>query len=261
MKQMYLGAQLYTLREHTTTPEDFRAAMKKVAEIGYKYVQASGFYWDVVTPEIVAEATRENGLEVVLTHYPLKRIVEETEKVIEEHDLMGCNNIGLGMTNLSSPQHCENFIKKITPALEKIKAAGKTFLYHNHEYEFLSKVGDGNALDYILANTDPDVFKITFCSYWCYYAKEDPAEAIRRYGNRIAATHIKDMLKYDSGIEDVKGLMTEALTGIIDYDAVMQACDEQNILWHFIEQDYVYMDAFDSMKISHDNVKKRYNMK
>jgi len=259
MKQMHLGAQLYTAREHMKTPEDFRDTMRKVAEIGYKYVQVSG-KGASVTPDIVAEAAKENGLQVVLTHYPLKRIVEETEKVIEEHDLFGCDYIGLGMTDLSTPTHAENFVKRIAPALEKIKAAGKKFLYHNHEYEFLSKIGDGNALDYILEHTDPDVFKITFCSYWCYYAKEDPAEAIRKYGSRIAVTHVKDMLRYDSGEEDVKGRMTEMLTGIIDYDEIMKACDEQNILWHFVEQDYVYMDVFESLKISHDNMKKRYNM-
>ena len=37
-----LGAQLYTLREYTKSEDDFAGTIKKVADIGYKYVQVSG---------------------------------------------------------------------------------------------------------------------------------------------------------------------------------------------------------------------------
>ena len=40
---MKIGAQLYTLHDFTKTLEDFEETLKKVAEIGYKEVQISGF--------------------------------------------------------------------------------------------------------------------------------------------------------------------------------------------------------------------------
>ena len=39
---MQIGAQLYTVYNHTTTLEDFSNTLKKVASLGYKAVQVSG---------------------------------------------------------------------------------------------------------------------------------------------------------------------------------------------------------------------------
>ena len=37
-----VGLQLYTLRELLRTPEDISSTLRKVKEIGYRYVQLSG---------------------------------------------------------------------------------------------------------------------------------------------------------------------------------------------------------------------------
>ena len=256
MKTMHLGTQLFTARDHMKTPEDFKATMRKVADIGYNCVQVSGVNWNVILPEIVAEASKETGLKVVLTHTNADRLLAEPDKVIEEHSLFGCDYIGIGGAAIfDDKEGADRFLDKFAPIVEKIKAAGKTFLYHNHDWEFTKNIEGGNVIDYFLANSDPEGFKLSFDAYWNYYAGNDTPADIRKYGSRIAITHFKDMQ-----IVDGKRLMTELLTGIIDYDAIMQACDEQNILWHFVEQDNVYMDVFDSLKISHDNMKQRYNM-
>ena len=39
---MEIGAQLYTVREHTKTLEDFSRTLEKIAAIGYRNVQVSG---------------------------------------------------------------------------------------------------------------------------------------------------------------------------------------------------------------------------
>jgi len=256
MKQMHLGAQLFTVRDYMKTPEDFRSTMRKMAEIGYKYVQVSGVNWNIITADVVAEAVKETGIKAFVTHTNADRLVAETEKVIEEHESFGCDNIGIGgAAPFDDIDGANRFIEIFTPVVEKIKAAGKKFLYHNHNWEFETKIGDGNVIDYFVANTDPEVFKFSFDAYWNYYAGNDTPADIRKYGDRIVLTHFKDMQ-----IVDGKRLMTELLTGIIDYDAIMAACDDAGICWHFVEQDNVYMDAIESIKISHDNMKQRYNM-
>ena len=110
-------------------------------------------------------------------------------------------------------------------------------------------------LDIITENSDPEGLKLTLDTYWAYYAGEDVPAVINKFGKRIAVTHFKDMQ-----ILNGERTMTEMLTGIIDYDPIMKACDDNDIYWNFIEQDKVYIDAFESMKISHDNMKKRYNL-
>ena len=126
MDKLKLGAQFYTLRDFTKTPADFNRTMKRIADIGYKYVQVSGVGPDVKA-DVIKKACDETGLSVYITHTPLDRIMNDTEKVIEEHDMFGCNVIGLGSAGDYSKSY-EGFVRlaqDIAPAVEKIKKAGK----------------------------------------------------------------------------------------------------------------------------------------
>ncbi len=253
-KNLNIGAQLYTLREYCKTAEDFFATMKKVAEIGYKSVQVSGVGASV-TPEVIKAASEETGLLVVLTHTNQMRVLNETDRVIEEHKMFGCNSIGIGSCPFGRTK--DSYMKmcfEYASAVEKIKAAGMVFLYHNHRMEF-EKSEDKYILDLILDNTDPEAFKLTFDTYWAVSGGVDASKYINDHSERIFCTHLKDMRVVNDEIR-----MTEMLTGNINFDTIIAASGEKNIIWHFVEQDNVYMDAFESMKISHDNMKNRYSM-
>ena len=63
---MKIGAQLYTVHEHTKTLPDLAEALKKVADIGYRYVQVSGTC--DYEPVWLKEQLEKNGLCCVLTH-------------------------------------------------------------------------------------------------------------------------------------------------------------------------------------------------
>lgn len=249
-----LGAQLYTLRDHTKNAVDFIETMKKVAEIGYRFVQVSGV-GSSVTPAVIRQACDETGLKVVLTHTNADRIRDNTADVIADHNIYGCDALGIGGIPY---EHSEagfmKFAADFAPAAEKIKAAGKVLLYHNHRFEF-EKYNGRYGIEIILENTDPDAVKLTFDTYWAHSGGVDPAAFIEKYGSRIFCTHLKDM----TVISDA-AVMTEMLTGNMNFDAVMAASLKTGVKWHFVEQDIVRINAFDSMKISHDNLKARYDM-
>jgi sugar phosphate isomerase/epimerase len=252
MSNLCLGAQLYTLREHTKSPDDFARTMHKVAEIGYKYVQVSGTC--PLEPAFIAKVCADTGLKVVLTHSDFGRMLAETDRVIEEHSVYGCDALGIG-----GAWNCEHtyegflkFCETLAPVAEKIKAAGKVFLYHNHRWEF-EKFEGKYAVEIIMENTDTDAVKLTFDTFWATSGGVDPAQFIERYGDRVFCTHLKDMT-----VKSDKVVMTEMLTGNINFDSILAACEKKGVKWHFIEQDNVYMDAFESMKISYDNLMATY---
>lgn len=252
MSKLCLGAQLYTVREFTKDEVSFAATMKKLSDIGYKYVQVSGT--GPLKPEFIAQVAKENGMQVILTHTGFERMRDETETVIAEHDVFGCDGLGIGgiwgveRSYDGFMKFCEN----IAPMAEKIKAAGKVFLYHNHSFEF-EKFNEKYALEIIMENTDPDAVKLTFDTYWATFAGVDPAQFIEKYGNRIFATHLKDMT-----VKNNERIMTEMMTGDINFDSIMKASADNGVKWHFVEQDTVYIDVFDSMKISYDNLMAAY---
>ncbi|MCL1859668.1 MAG: sugar phosphate isomerase/epimerase [Oscillospiraceae bacterium] len=249
MPNLKLGAQLYTVREFTQTEKDFAETMKKIAAIGYKYAQVSGIGGGI-SPYFIKQVSEDNNIKVILTHTSPQRIKNETEKVIEDHDIFNCAGIGIGgmfgheRTEDGYKKFCEDF----APAIEKIKQSGKVFLYHNHDFEFENYNGK-TGIDIVLENTDKYGLKLTFDTCWAQFAGIDPADFMEKYNDRIFATHLKDMFIVDNKID-----MTEIGTGIMNFDKVLKVSEENNIIWHFVEQDEVKIDAFESMKISFDNL-------
>lgn len=249
MPALKLGAQLYTVRQYTQNEKDFTETMKKIANIGYRYIQVSGIGGGV-SPAMIKQVAEDNNLKVILTHTSPERIKNETEKVIEEHDVFNCHGIGVGgmFGHERTEDGYKKFAEDFSAAIEKIKQSGKVFLYHNHDFEFVNYDGK-TGIDIILDNTDKDGLKLTFDTYWSQFAKVDPADFIKKYKDRIFVTHLKDMTVINAKTE-----MTEVGTGNMDFNKILEVSENNNIIWHFVEQDIVRIDAFESMKISFDNL-------
>ena len=249
MPTLKLGAQLYTVRQYTQNEKDFAETIKKIAAIGYKYVQVSGIASDI-SPCSIKQIIEDNNIKVILTHTSPYRIINETGKVIEEHDIFGCGGIGIGgmWDYEKSANGYKKFVDDFSPAVEKIKRSGKVFLYHNHRFEFEQYDGK-TGMEILLENTDKDGFKLTFDTYWAQAGGVDPSQFIKKHYDRIFAVHLKDMTVINDKIE-----MTEVCTGNMNFARILKICEKNDIIWHFVEQDEVRMDAFDSMKISFDNL-------
>ena len=134
---MKTGAQLYTVRAYTQSEEDFRRSMEKIAQIGYRTVQISAIGREL-KPERVRRICDEAGLEIVLTHSDVNRILHDTERLIEEHDILGCRYIGLGSMpdKYRTPEWLRYFREDFRKPARRIADAGKTLMYHNHDFEF-----------------------------------------------------------------------------------------------------------------------------
>lgn len=250
MEKMKLGLQLYTLRNFTKTPEDFLRTMDRAADIGYRYVQVSGVGPEV-TADVIQKARENTGLDVVITHTPFDRIVNHTDEVIADHDTFGCGIIGLG----SAPQEYvhtaegfRRFADVIAPAVEKIKAAGKVFSYHNHYQEFEKENGK-HIVDSFIENTDSDAVKLTADVYWLHYAGLDESLWLTQHASRISCTHFKDM-----GVHEGKQGMIEVMAGNLNYPKILETCSKAGLTYHFVELDDTRIDPFDAVKISYDNL-------
>lgn len=248
--ELCIGAQMFTVREYMKTKEEFMDAMRKVKEIGYRYVQVSGAA--DAPSDIIARSVKETGLDVVITHMPPSRIIDDTDKLIEEHLSYGAKAIGLGAMHTSRDYDgIMKFCEVIAAPAENIAKAGLAFAYHNHRFEF-ERYSGKSGLEILLENT-PDSVMLTLDSYWAVAGGADPVELIKKHKNRIFCTHLKDM----TVINDAQ-TMTEVGTGNMNYAAIIDASVEAGIKYHFVEQDIVRMNAFDSLKISYDNIMAKY---
>jgi len=250
---MKLAAQLYTIRKYTKTPEDIKASLKKIKEIGYNSVQVSAF--GPIEPSLLKEYLLELEMEVCVTHTPLDRILHDTDSVIAEHKLWNCNYIGLGHMGhylSGGKEGYDEFLKDIMPVAEKIYDSGLKFLYHNHKDEFAKIDGNLNGMAYLAEKTDPKKFGFLADFYWVQAGGASPVKFIEEYLERLDVVHFKDMTIADNQIT-----MCEIFNGNMDYEAIYNACLKHGIKHVAVEQDVCPADPFDSLKISFDNLKKR----
>ena len=245
---MKLGAQFYSIRDNTTTPEDLYKAFKAIKNIGYEVVQMSAIC--DITPSLLKSYSEEFSLPITCTHSPYDRIINDTEALIEEHKIYGCPTIGLGyMPNEFHGDGIYNFIEAIKEPLRKITEAGLSFAYHNHAFEF-EKV-DGKIIYDIMIDELPDL-NFIIDTYWIKYAGYDYLHYIKKIGaGRIKNIHFKDMAS------EPQGAICPCGNGIIDFAPVIKLCDEMGIVNALVEQDNApdSGDSIAQMEISYKNLK------
>lgn len=250
-KDMRIGAQLYTVRLYTQTVEDFERTMKRIADIGYRYVQLSAI-GSGVSPQIAKEVCDRLGLTIVLTHSDVNRILHDTDRLIEEHRIMGCRYIGLGSMpeKYRGEEWIQYFVEDFKEPARKIKEAGMLLMYHNHDFEF-EKVGGRYLLDVLLDGFEPDELGITLDTYWVQTAGADVCQWIERCADRIPCVHLKDR-----GIVRREAVMAPVMEGNMNFPAIMKALEGSCCEYALVEQDTCQESPFVCLDKSYQNLKK-----
>lgn len=252
---MKTGAQLYTVRAYTQNERDFARSMKKVAEMGYKTVQISAIGKEI-GPERVREICDAEGLSIVLTHSDVNRILYDTERLIAEHDILGCKYIGLGAMpdKYRTPEWLNCFAEDFKEPAKKIAAAGKLLMYHNHNFEFRKFKVEGAAqekrlIEYLMEWFAPDELGFTLDTYWVQAAGADVCQWIRLLSDRIPCVHLKDMAMTAEG-----PVMAPVMEGNLNFDGILKELEKTCCEYLLVEQDICQGSPFDCLKTSYDNL-------
>lgn len=233
---MKAGLNLYSIRNLIQTEEDFLQTAKKLKEMGYSYMQFSGAPFDAEKIKRVSEAS---GLPVVLTHVHYTRIVEETEKLMEEHAVFGCKNIGLGMMPMDlmiDEERCKEAVSKLNEAGKKMQEKGFKFFYHHHHYEFIKHNGQ-TVFDYIVENAP--YINFTIDTYWLQYAGRDILATLDRLKGRYSCVHLKDYQIFINADKNnsIEPTFAPVGDGEIDFKAVTNKMKEYGVEYYLVEQD------------------------
>lgn len=248
--KMELGAQTFTVRDYMQTTWDFREAMKRIAEIGYTCVQLSAV--GNVPVQAQRDICDEFGLKIVLTHTNPDRMIADPEGVIRDHDILGCDYIGIGMMNpkYQRAEWIDQFAKDFTTPAKKMRDAGKLLMYHNHNLEW-TRLRDGRRImDVLLEQMPADLMGVTLDTYWVQAGGGDPAYWLRRLSGRVDCVHFKDMV---FSPEDKAVRMAAIGDGNMNYPEILRACEDAGVQYAFVEQDNCYgVDPFLCLKRSYD---------
>lgn len=250
---MKFGAQLYSLRNFIKTESDIDETFGKIKAMGYDNVQFSGADFNA---ESLKKTIDKYDLPVNLTHIPAQRLLEDTDKVIEEHKIIGCDYIGLGAMPNAFPftgglKEVDEFIADFEKVAKKISDAGLRFSYHHHDFEFRKLENGMTIFDYIAERAEH--FMFTLDTYWLQRGGVSILEYIDKMKGRIDCVHLKDMMTIAEGGQKFAPLGV----GVINFRDVIPAMEKAGAKYAFVEQDdaVTYPDPFGQMAISADYLK------
>ena len=245
---MKIAAQLYTVREYTQNEKDFAETIKKIAAIGYPGVQISA-QSQSIPAKFIADTCAASGIEIASSHAPPPRILNDIEKLIDEHKLYKCPQIGIGMipdeyrANLAG---VKKFISDYLPSAKKIKEAGLRFAYHNHEYEF-EKFDGKLIIEHLIDGFAEADMQVILDTYWVQAGGGDPVFWIKKLAGKIPRIHVKDMV-----IVDRQQRNAEIGAGNLNWPSIIEACRASGVEWLMVEQDDCYgQNPFNSLQKSY----------
>ena len=257
-KKLPVGIQVYGLRDLLeNTPENFKNVMTKVKEMGYDGVELAGLYG--LEPKFVKETLDEVGLIPISAHVAFQEMMDDIDKVIADYSVIGVKYLVMPyMAEEYRPANPEGF-KEFLPLLnqvgEKIHKAGMTFLYHNHDFEFVKLENGKWGYDEMFDAIPAENLQSELDTCWCDVATGEAPEFIKKYTDRIPVVHLKDYVKKGEvknmykliGIDEEE---SEGDTGYFGFrsvgfgqmlwEPVLEAALDAKAQWVIVEQDEHY---------------------
>ena len=248
-----VGLQLYTVRQQLDT--DFAGTLRKVAAIGYKQVQFSGFHTQPV-PKI-KQLIDQLGLKTAAGHFAYDLLKSNLSQVTDDAHTLGMSYVVLSSVpdsfrhSIDGYKRAADFFNKTGEGCRK---AGLRFGYPNHNRDF-EKFGDTIALDRMLKSTDPASVCFEMDCFWVTIAGYDPVAYMNKYPGRFPVLHIKDERKhYPPTVSSPTP--SEAFApvgkGIIDWKRIFKAAPKGGLKYYFVEQDQTEIPVFEAIKFSYD---------
>jgi sugar phosphate isomerase/epimerase len=258
-----LGLQLYSVRD--ILPKDYEGTLKQLSAIGYREVEAAGFFDH--TPSQVKQAMDHAGLSCVSAHYPMVQLQPHVDEIIQFGKDLGLNYIvcaspGLkDASGVKAPSRAEREsmtledwrwnAEQFNHIGERVHAAGMKFAYHNHTPEFRSQNGV-MFYDELLRSTDPSKVAMELDCGWAIVAGQNPVDLLTRYPTRISMLHVKDFKMTAATNPSDAPPSTELGRGTIDYRPIFEAAKKAHIEHAFVEQEEFDIPAMEALKVDAD---------
>ena len=235
-----VGLQTYSLRNQIK--QDGAKAYDYIKEQNFKYVEIGLGNHYGMTKEELKPLLEKLGLTPIAAHGGYDYLLKETDKAIEEAKFFGLKYVGVAWAAHQRPLDEKQTLKiaeDFNTIGKKMKEHGIQFFYHNHGYEFFP-YKDGTLFDLLMEKTDPEYLQMEMDIMWTVFPGQDPVKLFKKYPNRWALVHLKDLAKgvegNMSGGTDVNNDVAIG-TGQVDYPAVLKAAQEAGVKYYFIEDE------------------------
>lgn len=279
---MRTAVQQSQLRTVVKKEDSAAAALKAMKDCGYDGIELNRFMlhplpWHIRMFTKMAgmemgaggnldwpKLVKESGLEVIALHCDLGTLEKSTQEVIEEAKSYGTDTIvltGMYHYDYSDAQAVRELINRLNEVGKNLKKENISFLYHNHNCEFLNVDDTKKAYDLIIEETDPACVNFEFDSYWAIETGCDPLVWMKKLGSRMKLYHINDRGNRPMGKQGsiLKSDGMELGMGNMNLPAYIEQAKENNCDAIILEmhRNWIDNDPVKSFRISREYLEKQ----
>ncbi|UXE67733.1 MAG: sugar phosphate isomerase/epimerase [Chryseotalea sp. WA131a] len=247
-----IGLQLYSLRD--MIPQDPKGVLKKVADFGYKELEAysysDGKIFGMKYKEF-SDYVKGLGMKVTSGHHLLGKsentrmmkgtVMNEWERAVNDAKESGQDFMVVAFLMPDERKDYKGVCEALNKAGELCKKYGVRLNYHNHEFEFEQFEGQV-AYHVMLKELDPKLVGMEMDLYWMHVANQSPAEYFEKYPGRFEQWHVKDMDKTNPKQQVDVG------TGRIDFKSIFAKAKQSGLKHFYIEQEAYPVSSIDSVE-------------
>ena len=246
-----VGIQLYTVRDDMK--KDPEGTLKKLAAIGYKYVEAAGYadrkFYGYSIPDF-KKLLKATGLKMESGHSFLgsEQWDKSTNDFTDEWKHSIEDAAAVGMKYLISPGVDEGLCKTMDSFRhymymfdktgELCKKSGIHFAFHNEDYEFNHRLDGKLIYDLILQTTNKNLVWQQMDIGNMYEPGGRALHFLKEYPGRFFSMHVKDEMKRDSPGPDGKLYENTVLgKGVMPVKEIIDYARKTGTRYFIIEQE------------------------
>ncbi|MEO9477656.1 MAG: sugar phosphate isomerase/epimerase [Cyclobacteriaceae bacterium] len=229
-----IGVQLYTVRNEMDA--DALGTLKKVADIGYKKIEAASYIDGKGYGYAASELKTILGdldLQMISGHAGLDIFRNQFDQYLDFMAEVGQEYAvlpWLPTEDRSAIDQFKEYAALLNTSGEKAQKMGLKVCYHNHDFEFIPIDGQ-LPMDILLTETDPNLVQFELDLYWISKVNLKPADFFMQNEGRVPLWHVKDMANTpEQGFAEVG-------TGTIDFPSIFAKKDVSGMKHFFVEQD------------------------
>jgi len=248
-----LGVQLWMVRQSMAA--DFPGTLKALTDLGVRKVELAG------APDLAAADLRrafdDAGLACVSGHLPMLQMTDaEIERRLAYAQTIGMttaaapmpgfldllevapgDRLAALMAHNFTPDDWRWNADRLNAVGARVKAAGLTLAYHNHNVEF-ADMGGQTAMELLLDRVDPAQAHFQFDVGNAVLGGADPFDLLARHPGRFRSAHLKDWRKpLEVTVRPASPPSAPFGEGVIDWARWRRASAEAGIGLSFIERE------------------------
>lgn len=246
LRKIPVGVQLWTLRRELAN--DMPGTLRQVSKIGYAGVELWFQKWP--DPRELKNVLDDCGLKIASAHINLKDMLEDFPRLRDYHRAIGNTTLVIPFIPDFAKLTSDGWRKTVDDLRLAARAGreeGFTVLYHNHDFEFTTRVDGVEVFDLIFSTIEEKLLGAEIDVFFVADVGRDPVAVLRRFDGRLKRVHLKEKAKLGSPFKH-----TELGRGTIDWDAVCAAAAAAGTEWFLVEQDCEGRPALESIRISHE---------